>query len=321
MIVLAVLFLVLLVLTAVLEGMETGIYSLERVRLEVSAEKGDRPAARLLRLIGNPTRTLCALLLATCAAEYALTAVADRMVEHVTPGQGVLARKVIDTLILGPILFVLGNLVPKNVFLQAPSGLMVAFQPLLSGVRLLFLPLAVPLVKLASRATPGPGEDAPESAFDRGGIRYLLTAEDEASKLTEAQRSVAGKVLLLRNTRVQDRMIPLSRTSSVPAGATAEEILAEGARSGHSRLPVLDAGKTRFLGYVNVIDAATAPKPFDLGSRLHELPSLPVDLPVTTALYRLQRAGRPIAAVTSPDGRSVLGIVAVSDIVSALFRV
>jgi hypothetical protein len=70
-----------------------------------------------------------------------------------------------------------------------------------------------------------------------------------------------------------------------------------------------------------VIDAATASGPFDLASHLHELPSLPVDLPVTTALYRLQRAGRPIASVASPDGRAVLGIVAVSDIVSALFRV
>jgi hypothetical protein len=42
---------------------------------------------------------------------------------------------------------------------------------------------------------------------------------------------------------------------------------------------------------------------------------------VTTALYRMQRAGRPIAAVTSPDGRAIHGIVAVSDNVAALFRV
>jgi CBS domain containing-hemolysin-like protein len=116
-------------------------------------------------------------------------------------------------------------------------------------------------------------------------------------------------------------MVPLKRTSAVGAGSTASEIVAEGARSGHSRLPVFAPDRSRFLGYVNVIDAATGGPDFDVREAVHELQELPCDLPVTTALYRMQRAGRPIAAVTSPDGRSILGIVAVSDIVAALFRV
>src|SRR5204862_274210 len=83
------------------------------------------------------------------------------------------------------------------VFLNPPSGLMRACQPLLSGVRLLFLPFAAPLVKLAGRAASGSLKGEPGSAFDRGGIHYLLTAEDEAGALTEGQRDLAGRVLLL----------------------------------------------------------------------------------------------------------------------------
>jgi putative hemolysin len=319
-VILAAAFVVLLALAALLAGMETGLYALERVRLEVSAEKGSRAAARLLRLVSSPATSLCALLLATSVAQYALAAVADRLVTLAAPGQGVVLRKLLDTALLGPVLFVLGDLVPKHVFLRAPSGLMMACQPLLSAVRTVFLPLAAPLVRLAGAAGAGATPAGPVSAFDRGGIRYLLTGEDEAGALTPSQRGLAERVLLLRGTRVQDRMVPLARTSAVALGATAREIVAEGARSGHSRLPVFDAGRTRFLGYVNVIDAATAEGPFDLARSLHELPVFSCDLPVATALYRLQRAGRPIAAVMSPDGRTMLGIVAVSDIVSALFK-
>ena len=51
-------------------------------------------------------------------------------------------------------------------------------------------------------------------------------------------------------------MVPLRRVSAVPSEAPAAAIVEEGARSGHSRLPVFAPYRTRFLGYVNVVDAA-----------------------------------------------------------------
>jgi putative hemolysin len=312
-------FVVLLAASGILAGLETGLYSLERVRLEVGAAKGDTASRRLLAILSNPASALCAILLATNVAHYVLAHLADGLVHAAAPVGDELTRKILDTALLGPILFVFGDLFPKNLFMKAPVGLMRTFEPVLSALRFVFLPLTKPLVRLAGSRFEGAADR--DSLFDRGGIHFLLTADDESAQLTEGQRRLAERVLALRSVRVQDRMIPLRRTSAVPAGATAAEIVAEGARSGHSRLPVFAPDRSRFLGYVNVIDAAAAGPEFGLKEALHELPEFPCDLPVTAALYRLQRAGRPIAAVTGPDGRSVLGIVAVSDIVSALFKV
>jgi putative hemolysin len=306
--------------TALLAGMETGLYSLERVRLEVSAAKGDRKARRLLALVANPASTICALLIATSIAHYALAHFADKVVDEAFHAGGELSRKVLDTVLLGPLLFVFGDLLPKNVFMRAPGGLMRACEPLLSGLRLVFLPLAAPIVRIAGKEKEDLSASSRASLFDRGGIHFLLTVDDESAQLTEAQRQLAERVLELRSVRVQDRMVPLRRTSAVPSRATAAEIVAEGARSGHSRLPVFAPDGARFLGYVNVVDAATAGAGFVVQDALHELPQVPCDLPGTAALYRLQRAGRPIAAVSTPDGRTTIGIVAVSDIVSALVR-
>jgi putative hemolysin len=310
----------LLAATAVLAGLETGLYSLERVRLEVSAAKGDRAALRLLAIIANPATTLCALLLATSIAHYALAHFADQIVDDVFHPAGELSKKILDTILLGPILFVLGDLVPKNVFMRVPGGLMRAFEPVLSVLRIVFLPLSLPLVKVAGKDDGALSASGRASLFDRGGIHFLLTVDDESAQLTEGQRKLAQRVLELRSVRVQDRMVPLRRVSAVPSDATAAAIVEEGARGGHSRLPVFAPDRTRFVGYVNVVDAATAGPAFQLREALHQLPQVPCDLPVTTALYRLQRAGRPIASVSTPDGRTILGIVAVSDIVAALFR-
>jgi putative hemolysin len=309
-----------LLLAAIFSGMETGIYSLERVRLEVAAARGDRVARRLLDLTTRPAAALCALLLATNVAHYLLADFADAMVAGAAPDLDEIGRKVLDTLILGPVLFVFGDLLPKNVFMRAPGGLMRTFLPVLWLLNLVFRPFTYPIVKLAARAEDA---DLPanSSIFDRGSIHFLLTADEESTRLTGPQREVAERVLTLRSLRVQDRMIPLKRVAAIREGASAADIVAVGARSGHSRLPIFDGAGRSFVGYVSVIDAATAAGPFDLTAHRHDLPAVPCDLPVTAALYRLQRAGRPIAAVVTPDGRTTLGIVAVSDIVAALFRV
>ena len=141
----------LLAVTALLAGLETGLYSLERVRLEVSAARGDRIARRLLAIVANPATTLCALLLATSIAHYALAHFADQIVDEVFHPAGELSKKILDTLLLGPVLFVLGDLVPKNVFMRAPGGLMRAFEPVLSVLRIVFLPISLPLVRIAGK--------------------------------------------------------------------------------------------------------------------------------------------------------------------------
>ena len=84
--------------------------------------------------------------------------------DDVFPGRRA-SKKVLDTLLLGPILFVLGDLVPKNVFMRVPGGLMRAFQPVLSVLRILFLPLSLPLVKLAGEGRRGPLREQPRVAL------------------------------------------------------------------------------------------------------------------------------------------------------------
>ena len=308
MIVCLLVMVLLLAVTALLAGLETGLYSLERVRLEVSAAKGDRTARRLLAIVANPATTLCALLLATSIAHYALAHFADRIVDDVFHPAGELSKKILDTLLLGPVLFVLGDLVPKNVFMRVPGGLMRAFEPVLSVLRIVFLPFSLPLVRIAGKDDGALSVSSRASLFDRGGIHFLLTVDDESAQLTEGSGSSPSASSSSGASRVQDRMVPLRRVSAVPSGATAAAIVEEGARSGHSRLPGLRARPDPLRRLRQRRGRRDVPGPPSSCARhLHQLPQVPCDLPVTAALYRLQRAGRPIAAVSTPDGRAILG--------------
>ncbi len=307
---------------ALFAGMETGLYSLERVRLQVRAEGGDPRARWLTPLIAKPTRAVCSLLLATNVSHYFLAVVAARVIESFVHNSDVYTQKLVDTVVLAPVLFVCGDLLPKNVFLREPGRLMLIFQPLLRVTTWLFWPIVAPLVWLVERTNrKSPGHMGSAEFFDRGSIHFMLTVDDEAAQLTLPQRELAERVLRLRSVRVRDRMVPIAQASAVSLDATAQEVLETGARTRHSRLLVRSPDGVGFIGYVNVIDAASAVEGFRVETALHSLPVLDVELPITVALYRLQRSGRPIAAVSAGPGRSIIGLIAAYDVVEALFAV
>ena len=59
-----------LVLSALYSGLETGLYTVNKIRLDVRASSGIASANRLLALIDRPTRMLAVLLVCNNVANY-----------------------------------------------------------------------------------------------------------------------------------------------------------------------------------------------------------------------------------------------------------
>ncbi len=100
--------------SAFCSGVETGIYSLSRIRLNLRASRGDDTLARLLkREVERPARVLANLLIANTffanLGSIGISALLDRHFSEV----GVVVMNVV---ILTPLLFVLSESVPKEVF-------------------------------------------------------------------------------------------------------------------------------------------------------------------------------------------------------------
>jgi putative hemolysin len=68
--------------SAVFSGLEIGLYTLNRVKLAVAAERGDRRAVRLQRELAQPERLLAGLLVGNNMVNYlgtvAIAALLDR---------------------------------------------------------------------------------------------------------------------------------------------------------------------------------------------------------------------------------------------------
>ncbi len=111
-----------LFLSAFFSGSETGFYRATRLRLVLDAMGGDRIARGLLFLTNHPALFVATALVGNSAANSLISLAAVIAMGRLFPHPE--AAEIMATIALAPIVLVYGELLPKNLFLQAPNRLL-----------------------------------------------------------------------------------------------------------------------------------------------------------------------------------------------------
>ena len=302
-------------------GAETGVYCLHRIRLRLQAERGVPAARRLTRLL-NDERGLIAVTLAgtnlsnyltTVCVAYALVNLLD-----ISPGQ----TELLTTAIVTPIVFVFGEVLPKNIFQRDADRLMVRGSRLLwisngvfraTGVIRLLRFISDRLIAVTARR-----RTADESSIDpRRQMSSLLREGVAEGLLTPEQSGIIDRVMALASVQIGAVMIPRDRMVAVPVDATREQFIEQVRTRSYSRLPVYRGDTASIVGVVNVHEALSSQADWGLQRLLHEPAVLRPDQSVPSALLHMQRARRAMAVVTDRSGTCV-GIVTLKDLVEEI---
>ncbi len=304
--------------SALFSGLETGAYSLNRLRLHVLAHRGDARANRLRDLIGKPTALLGTLLIGNNIANYLGTAGVTVIIESfdLLEWQIVL----INVAVVTPMLFVFGETLPKDLFGRYSDRLLYPFAGPLFWLSRFFtwigaLPLIAAFTRAVSFVLRVP--EATPVTHPRRQVQMLVREGAGVGLISDEQSVIVEHILALSERSVADEMIRWSdvRTVSVDDGADALWALAESAAN--ARFPVVDA-QGMVVGVVHLYDAllherATCPPMREL---MHKPTMLDHATPLRDALAELQGHHVPLAIVTR-DGRPT-GIVTVKDLVEPI---
>ncbi|MFH1418988.1 MAG: CNNM domain-containing protein [Planctomycetota bacterium] len=320
---------VFVVLSGFFSGAETGLYCVNRLRLRLASHRNKPGARRLQRLFDDQTGLLFTTLIGTNAANYlapvCLTVV---LLGSATAGMSDVLRESLErraelltTLILTPVVFIFGEIVPKNLFQSHADRYMPKIAAYLdafhSVVRLTGIAW---LQRRISALMAGGGRQSSQSgsAFHtRVGMYQVLRDSAEEGTLSKTQVFMLERIPTLHALRVAAVMIPRSRAVMIEARATRYEIEKIVRNSPYSRMPVYRGTRQRVVGVVHVLDILTG----DSETPLVDYARIPVrlahDLPVIDALTTLQRSRRRMAIVTDKGGR-FLGLVTVKDLVEEI---
>lgn len=297
-------------------GLETGMYTMSHVRLSVRAARGDADSARLAREYARPKRLLSTLLVANAIAGWLASFGVSQIFDGL--GFGPVQAVALDLLVLVPVVFLFGEVLPKDLFRVHADRWMPRYATLLTTLRIMLcatgiVPIVSAIGTLASRLF-GRGVSG-ERLEARARVAALLAEGAGSGGLSEAQLGFADRVFTMRGITVGQEMRVWRDVAWIGIGASPADRARVLLQSGASRLPVVDAtGKVS--GLVVAVDHFASP---DVPTPALVRPIV-VIAPSASALDAIQtmRRERVQLALVAERAERPLGIVSMKDLVEPL---
>lgn len=325
----AVFFLVLL--NGVLSMSEIALVSSKPVRLKQRAESGDRGAGKALELQESPGRFLSTVqvgitLVGVLSGAVGGAALGDEAavligrVPLLAPYSEALGVSLV-VIVITYLSLILGELVPKQLGLNAPEGIAsVMARPLdflsrISKPVVHFLDGSTRAVLFLLRVKPS--EEPPVTEEE---IRHLLDEGRKAGVFEPKEQEMVERVLRLGDMRVGDLVTHRSQMVALDIDAPPEASWARIAESGYSVFPVYQGSLDRVAGIVEIKDLLAktlAGESPDLRASLSEPLYLPESLPALRVLESFRENGRQAALVLDEYG-GIEGIVTLNDVLQAI---
>lgn len=306
--------------SAVYSGLETGVYRLNRIRLHLYAHQRERRARILDRMIRNPNRMLGTLLIGNNIANYA----SSLSIAALLGAAGYTDRQVIliVAVVLTPLLFVFGEVLPKDFFGGYTDRVTYHFARFLRWNELLFsATLLLPIVDRFSRLLAWlfrSKELARLSVHPRRAVTEMMREGIGQGLLSPYQSDMIDRVLHPTERTVGEAMVPWASVRTLRAGSPAEAAWALADRAPHTRFPVVDQAG-RVVGVLNIFDVllhepAECPPLEDLA---RDVPRLPRQTPLREAMATLRRERSALALVVNASGKPI-GVVTTKDLVEPI---
>ncbi|MFP4355700.1 MAG: CNNM domain-containing protein [Phycisphaerae bacterium] len=294
-------------------GMETGIYVLNKVRLDLRAEKGAASARRLQRLLKNPHNMLATILVGTNISGYITTFCASTI--FLTLGAGTNTQWYTIALTT-PIMFVFAESVPKNVFRQLTERITYRRAWFLAAASRLFNAVGInPLVRGFSGLLTLLVRNRKRDTLSSASLATVLAESQATGLLTHSQLAMADRVMRIADVTVQQAMIPIDQVISAPVDVTRPQLEELFAEHNVSRIPLTDpqGQVVGILDMYRVLAQSEADQPAEKMT-----PVLRFDRrrTVNEALFRMQSRKAVMAVVVDAENEQAgpIGIITLKDL-------
>ena len=316
-----ILFVVCLVLSFLLSGMEAGVFALNRLRIRQQMRAGRKSAQALHGYLENPENFLWTILVGNTVVNFFVLGWIVVVLFQSLKGHKLWFILVFAVIVL--LFYTFCDLLPKMLFRTMPNRLCMATARPFRLVHLLLRPLVWLVESLSGTVLGWTGGKAFTGHLfgNREELRFVM--QESAQALTTEERTMINRVLDLPSLTVRQIAKPLEQAVTAEVQSPVSVAL-ELCRQHHfTRLPVWEtrAGRRRVVGFVSM-DVLLFQPELNLTKPIAEFvrPALYLDEDVRleVALQRMQRSGQRLAVVLGRDRRET-GLVTLEDILKVVF--
>ena len=249
--------LALLVLSGFFSGSETALTAASRGKLRTQADRGNRGAARALRVTEDSERLIGSVLLGNNLVNILATSLATALFTRAFGESGV----ALATLVMTFLVLIFAEVLPKTYAITRPEGAASAVAGPIAAVVTIFAPI-VAAVRLLVRLV----------------LRLFGVQTDPDSHILAVREEIAGAIQLghsegivekedrdrilgaldLSERAVEEIMLHRSGIEMIDANARPADILTQCLESPHTRLPVFKDEPENIIGVIHAKDLLRA---------------------------------------------------------------
>lgn len=328
--------LVLIAVNALFAATEIAFISLNETKVRRMAEGGDRKAAKMLRMVTEPTGFLstiqiCITLAGFLGSAFAADNFSDKLVNWLINDCGVSGVSpsaldtisvIIITLVLSYFTLVLGELVPKRIAMKRSESIARA----VSGLMIAMTAALRPIIWLLTVSTNGvlrlcgidPEDNAEEVSEEE--IIMMLDEGEEAGSIESGEKELIKNVFSLNDTTAEDVMVHRSQVAFLKRDDARTTLLNEIAESGYSRFPVYGENIDDIVGILyakTYLTAQSRGERCEMKDFLMPPRFVHASTHINRILLDMQREHAHMAVVVDDYG-GVIGIITLEDILEEL---
>lgn len=243
---------ILLCLSAFFSSSETALTTVNQIRMRTLADNGDKRAARVLYVTGNPGKMLSAILIGNNIVNLSASSISTSLAIHLFGNTGAgIATGILTFLIL-----IFGEVTPKtmatikadsmSLTVAAPIGLLMK---ILTPVIFIINKLSLGLMFLLHVNI----KDAQKKMTEEE-LRTIVDVSQENGVIEHEERDMIHNLFDFGDAEAKEIMVPRIDMTFVQADATYQEVLDIFRQDMFTRLPVYEDSTDNVIGIINMKD-------------------------------------------------------------------
>ena len=247
-----ILLLVLLALSAFFSSAETAMITVNKIRIEVMADEGDKRAKSLLHIINNSGKMLSTILIGNNLVNIYASSLTTTLVGRALGNAYVGAATGILTLLV----LIFGEITPKTMATVHAEKIALTYAGIVSILMKILTPIIFLVNKLANgvmflfRIDP----NAKASTMTEHELRTLVDVGHEEGVIEKEEREMIYNVFDFGDSLAKDIMIPRIDMTFINVDASYGELMEIFRENGYTRYPVYEETTDTVIGIINMKD-------------------------------------------------------------------
>ncbi|MCI9583930.1 HlyC/CorC family transporter [Clostridiaceae bacterium] len=247
-----IILLFLLALSGFFSSSETALTTVNKIRMRTLADAGDARASFVLKVIGNPSKMLSAILIGNNIVNLYASSLSTMLATKLWGNEAVgLATGVLTLLIL-----VFGEITPKTISTISAETIALRFARYIYVIMVVLTPVIAVVNQLSFMVLRllrvDPNKKA--EAITEDELRTIVEVSHEEGVIESEEKKMINNVFDFGDSVAKDIMVPRIDMSFVDVNAAYPELMDQFREEKYTRFPVFEETTDNVIGVINIKD-------------------------------------------------------------------